>query len=387
MSGFNDILSVFSDILPDPRAQQQEELGQNVGLFGAGLAGALGTAVTRHGRETRGQLTRAGVDMRTDDQKFRTAVNAIDPNAEDAEALYIEAARTYAPSKVPQLMEKIRQRRIQDEEAQFRRNAEQRQQDANARAEDLHASAKRMQELSNDLNSMQIEQIKDSQEAQAKAREFLKGSRYASRQGQDYLASIDALPPADLGRAVTTAMEHDEALSTNLDRALESVLGSDDALSEIVPQLGIDQKLQILAAERGAQRPDWQVHPSHNGSYLIDMNNVSNRIQFDSRIPETDKSERPTQDVVNGVWNYFADKGMEKSIERAFGIDKLDGEDFARIYQQHREVLIGAGRAGTVEEVTASIESAAALSEAEMDAQVEDISTWIMKNNTFDSGL
>lgn len=379
MGPFDDIQSVFADILGDPAQQQQEELVQNVGLFRNGLAGALGSALTRSGREIRGKLHSTGLaDVRTQDQRFRAEVNAINPSDPDAESKYMEAAKKYAPGKVPQLAAALRRRQLQEEERGFRRaaeeraeSAEQRAVNADQRASDMHTRQMRQAELRNELTGLQVEDMRQNSESQQQAREYLKNSAYAQRQSAQYQDAIDGLPPQALFAEMTKAMGFDSTVGRSLTAALNSLLDEDDPLREFIPDLSVEQKFQIVNAERAEQKPNWQVVTDRTGTLLIDTNNINNRVRLTASAPTIEPARAPTQNAINGMIEQFEGADQDKMVRDAFGVDNLDPETMSTIFTTVQQDIQAAGGAGTVSQVQAEILrrsiEASAVTEEEVD--------------------
>jgi hypothetical protein len=285
-----DIGGLFKDVLADPKAQQQANYEQKLGMFNNGWAGTLANLGSTFGSDLRGYAQQAGsavnpdFDIRTADAKYREAISAIDQSDENAEQQYIEATKRYKPAKLPQLMENIKQNK-REEAAESRKEAElalegrrvdvlegQLANTVNettariATLEEQRAAA----ELQREVADFDFSTLKDNKEDLATGIEWLASSPYAKK-NKISPEAVAILPEAAQISMLNAAIAYNEDLDGTLTDQLTLMYKGNPTITRAVLEgLTVAQKQTLAVNAIGDSQPDWTHAPGTD--YLYNRN-------------------------------------------------------------------------------------------------------------------
>lgn len=251
MADLINIQGLFSNILNTPEQMAQEQLNRNVGLFNQGMAGTLGEARTNFQNNLRGSVQQLGsainpnFDVRTPDQQFRSAVNAIDPEDEQAREKYIAATKQFAPSKLPSLMENLKRQDLEEEQLNFQREerAQKRVQWGND-AEAFEIDKNRSAQLA-EVSSLEIAALNQDVGAQAAAREFLASSQKAQTD-PNYATQIASMSPAGLQAEVKRVGAEEGARNEQLGETLKEEFKGDTKMLALIDDMPFGARQSIV---------------------------------------------------------------------------------------------------------------------------------------------
>lgn len=288
--GLIDIKGLFGLELETQEQKQAALINNNLGLFQNGWAGTLAEARANSQMNMRGHLNRAGqsinpdFDMRTNDQQYREAINNIDPEAEDAQDQYIDATRRLMPSKLPALMQGIRERTIEDEDRQYRYDANQRAEAADVRAQAVEGrSAARHDtimateeaqlanaELATEVAEYNFAEIKNDDARLETGMQFVIESGYAAKQGLTE-AGIAALSKEGKAGIIQAAVTYNEGLDSTLNTQVLAMYPDNGLITEeFLEGLSVAQKQTLAQSAISGAEPNWQ--QGVRGETLINMN-------------------------------------------------------------------------------------------------------------------
>lgn len=271
MAELLDIRTAFAPVLDTPEQRREKQMAENLGLFKQGFAGTLAEARTNFQNNTRSSLQKAGsainpdFDIRTNSQKYSAAVNGIDPESETAEREYIEATKQFMPSKLPALMDNIRTRRLEDEQAQFARDANDRAEDSSTRAGQVHtnlqegwADATRQKEIQLELSEMSLDSATNAVDRVKTQKEYLLTT--IAGKGEGYADRLEAMSPQEVAAEFTRVEGVEGQVAKGLRASITTILGEDHKIIELLKDMPASQLQAIQSSSiQGAINPTTKV--------------------------------------------------------------------------------------------------------------------------------
>lgn len=300
MADLINIQGLFSNILNTPEQMAQEQLNKNVGLFNQGMAGTLGEARSNFQNNLRGSVQQLGsainpnFDVRTADQQFRSAVNAIDPEDEQAREKYIAATKQFAPSKLPSLMENLKRQDLEEEELSFKREQRTQQRvEWGNNAEAFEIDKNRSEQLST-VTDLEIAELNQDVAAQGAARSFLTSSQ-AAKDNPNYATQVASMSPSTLQSEVKRIGAEEGTRNTELGDTLKEEFKGDKKMLALIDNMPFAAKQSIaqqLVAD-GMDKGSFTVFSTPTGTYT--HNSTTNETTLlESKGPVTVK---PASDI------------------------------------------------------------------------------------------
>lgn len=294
MAELLDIHGAFAHILETPEQKREKQMAQNLGMFQSGWAGTLAESRTNFQNNMRSSLQKAGsainpdFDIRTNDDKFRAAINAIDGSSEDAEAQYIEAAKKFKPSKLPALMDSIRTRRREDEADGRANAAEGRAAAAGTRAEEVHnnlvagwETAERQRAIQLELSEMQLDSATSAVDRVETQKNYLLTTVVGK--GEGYAQRLEGMSPQEVATEFARVEAIEGQVAKGLRTQIKAVLGDDHDVIKLLKDMPASQLQSIQASiASGFIKPDTQIIGDRENGYQMVITDPTNPTQTDT---------------------------------------------------------------------------------------------------------
>lgn len=362
MADLINIQGLFSNILNTPEQMAQEQLNRNVGLFNQGMAGTLGEARSNFQNNLRGSVQQLGsainpnFDVRTADQQFRSAVNAIDPEDEQAREKYIAATKQFAPSKLPSLMENLKRQDLEEEELSFKREERtQKRVEWGNNAEAVEQARNRAEQLST-VTGLQIAELNQDVEAQKAARSFLTSSQQA-KDNPNYAAQVATMSAAELQVAVRRIGAEEGTRNTKLGDTLKEQFKDNKTVLALIDDMTFEAKQSVQAqVVANAMDPgDFSVVKLDSGSYVHNSKDNSFTI-IEAATTKVKQAPVMTDTLAKSLVDNFLDIDNGKFLDEVSDVmndgEEIDERNMLAITTRIQQRLFGEGKAGTLDEIT-----------------------------------